>query len=64
MHKAKITLMKSKYLIAPALVIGGLLGGRDHATIIHGVDKITRELDDNQNTITVIETIKKKIVPN
>lgn len=44
--------------------IGGLLGGRDHATIINGVDKITKELIDNQSTINVIETIKKKIVPN
>ena len=49
---------------SPLDYIGGLLGGRDHATIIHGVDKITKELDDNPNTITAIETIKKKIVPN
>ncbi|MBO5525074.1 MAG: chromosomal replication initiator protein DnaA [Roseburia sp.] len=44
--------------------IGTLLGGRDHSTIIHGVNKITKELDTNENTRNLIETIKKKINPN
>ena len=44
--------------------IGTLLGGRDHSTIIHGINKISKELETNENTRTLIETIKKKINPN
>ena len=44
--------------------IGSLLGGRDHSTIIHGVKKISEEYENNSNTRTLIETIKKKINPN
>ena len=44
--------------------IGSLLGGRDHSTIIHGVKKISEEYENNINTRTLIETIKKKINPN
>lgn len=29
--------------------IGGFLGGRDHTTVMHGVDTITRELTKNQS---------------
>ncbi|MGN0364719.1 MAG: chromosomal replication initiator protein DnaA [Suilimivivens sp.] len=44
--------------------IGGLLGGRDHSTIIHGVQKISDEYESDSNTRNLIETIKKKINPN
>ena len=44
--------------------IGKLLGGRDHSTIIHGVNKITKEYQENENFYQQIETIKKKINPN
>ena len=44
--------------------IGALLGGRDHSTIIHGVNKITEECMNNEDTGNLIETIKKKINPN
>ena len=44
--------------------IGALLGGRDHSTIIHGINKITDEYENNENTRNTIETIKKKINPN
>lgn len=44
--------------------IGTLLGGRDHSTIIHGINKISKELETNENTRSLIETIKKKINPN
>jgi chromosomal replication initiator protein len=36
----------------PLVEIGNLLGGRDHTTIMHGVDKI-RKLVDNKEKITV-----------
>ena len=45
-------------------VIGSFLGGRDHSTIIHGIKKITDEYEVNDNTKTLIDTIKKKINPN
>jgi len=45
-------------------VIGSFLGGRDHSTIIHGIKKIGDEYEVNDNTRTLIDTIKKKINPN
>ena len=44
--------------------IGALLGGRDHSTIIHGINKIGEEYDNNPQTKSLIDTIKKKINPN
>ncbi len=44
--------------------IGLLLGGRDHSTIIHGANKIEEEIDKDENTKNLVETIKKKINPN
>ena len=44
--------------------IGALLGGRDHSTIIHGVQKISDEYESDDNTKNLIDTIKKKINPN
>ena len=44
--------------------IGALLGGRDHSTIIHGIKKISDEYESNETTRNLIETIKKKIIPN
>ncbi len=44
--------------------IGSLLGGRDHSTIIHGINKITEECKTSEQLREQIETIKKKINPN
>ncbi len=44
--------------------IGALLGGRDHTTILYGVDKIKDEIKANESTAQTIETIKKKINPS
>ena len=44
--------------------IGALLGGRDHSTIIHGVQKISDEYESDETTRSIIDTIKKKINPN
>ena len=44
--------------------IGAMLGGRDHSTIIHGINKIAEEYDSNSQTKNLIDTIKKKINPN
>ena len=44
--------------------IGALLGGRDHSTIIHGVQKISDEYESDETTRSLIDTIKKQINPN
>ncbi len=49
---------------APLKKIGQLLGKKDHTTIIHGADKIAKEITTNESTRNVIEVIKKKINPS
>lgn len=41
--------------------IGGALGGRDHTTIMHGVETITRELSTNTRLREAVEGIKQKL---
>jgi chromosomal replication initiator protein len=41
--------------------IGGLLGGRDHTTIMHGVDTITHELPTNERLREAVMGIKKQL---
>ncbi len=41
--------------------IGGALGGRDHTTIMHGVETITRELSTNVRLRESVEGIKQKL---
>ncbi len=43
--------------------IGSLLGGRDHTTIMHGVDTITRELSTNDSLRRSVEGIKQRLWP-
>ena len=43
--------------------IGKILGGRDHTTIMHGVDKISDEINKNEDLKNKIDIIKKKINP-
>ena len=45
-------------------MIGAILGGRDHSTIIHGIRKITEDYAKNEDFPHLLETIKKKINPN
>ena len=44
--------------------IAELLGGRDHSTVIHGINKVEAELQTNEATVNLLNTIKKKINPN
>jgi chromosomal replication initiator protein DnaA len=48
----------------PLKTIGVLLGKRDHSTVIHGSDKITKEMETSESTRNTIDIIKKKINPN
>lgn len=41
--------------------IGGLLGGRDHTTIMHGIDTITHELPTNERLREAVEGIKQQL---
>ncbi|MGO5053867.1 chromosomal replication initiator protein DnaA [Lachnospiraceae bacterium LCP25S3_G4] len=47
----------------PLKSIGITLGGRDHSTVSHGVDKITSDMKDNEALYNTIDIIKKKINP-
>lgn len=44
--------------------IGKILGKKDHTTIMHGVNKITAELTNNEELQNKIDIIKKKINPS
>ena len=48
---------------SPNVAIGKLLGGRNHATIIHGYEKIVEEMKTDSNLQWDIDNIKKKINP-
>lgn len=43
--------------------IGAALGGRDHATIVYGRDKITEEIKKDEKLRSDIDILKKKIEP-
>ncbi len=49
---------------APLQQIGKYLGNRDHTTILHGTDKIAREIETNEALANTIEILKKKIYPS
>jgi chromosomal replication initiator protein len=41
--------------------IGGALGGRDHTTIMHGVEVITKEMSTNEGLRDAVSGIKQKL---
>ena len=45
----------------PLKRIGLLLGHRDHATVIHGVQKITRSLNNDPQLLTQIAEIRTSV---
>ena len=47
----------------PLKSIGIILGGKDHSTVKHGVDKITTEVVEDEVLSNTINIIKKKINP-
>jgi len=49
---------------APLQMIGKYLGKKDHTTVIHGRDKITKELKNNENLQYTVDVLKKKLNPS
>ena len=47
----------------PLKSIGLMLGGKDHSTINHGVNKIASEIKENETLNNTVDIIKKKINP-
>lgn len=47
----------------PLQLIGKYMGGRDHTTIIHGADKIAKDITKNDSLRNTVEILKKKINP-
>jgi chromosomal replication initiator protein len=43
--------------------IGKKLGNRDHTTILHGIDKVTKDLDKDSLLQNTLEVLNKKISP-
>ena len=43
--------------------VGVILGGKDHSTIKHGIEKIENELQTDETLSNTINIIKKKINP-
>ena len=51
-------------LESPLTAIGKYMGDRDHTTVMHGIEKIEKELKNNDNTRGTIDILKKKINPS
>lgn len=47
----------------PLQSIARILGKKDHTTIIHGIKKVTDEMDKNEEFKNKIDIIRKKILP-
>lgn len=48
----------------PLKAIGKLMGNRDHTTVLHGVEKISKEIETSNDLKNTIDIIKKKLNPN
>ncbi|MDD3279802.1 MAG: chromosomal replication initiator protein DnaA [Lachnospiraceae bacterium] len=47
----------------PLKSIGKSMGNRDHSTVMHGIEKIEKEIDKSPDTKEIIDILKKKINP-
>ena len=48
----------------PLKGIGKYLGNRDHTTIMHGIEKIEKELQTSDSLQNTVSILKKKINPS
>ncbi|MCL2351665.1 MAG: chromosomal replication initiator protein DnaA [Firmicutes bacterium] len=53
--------LSRKILPVPLTEVGNIFGGRDHSTVIHGFDKISNDLENDQNLRNVIFELEKRI---
>ena len=53
-----------KYTTASLQAVGNMLGKRDHTTIIHGAEKIEKDLQKNPSLQNSIDVLIKKLNPN
>jgi chromosomal replication initiator protein len=53
-------LLRSEFNLS-LMEVGKLLGGRDHTTIMHGVDKITHQLSEDEDLRVDISGIKQRL---
>lgn len=47
----------------PLAMIGKCMGGRDHTTVIHGIDKVKDNIDQDDNLRSTVDILKKKLNP-
>jgi chromosomal replication initiator protein len=45
-------------------LIGDQFGGRDHTTVMHAVEKIEKEMENNKELFSTVEQLYKQINPN
>ena len=44
--------------------IGNNIGGKDHSTVMHGIEKIKEDINNNEDLRNKIAIIRKKIIPS
>ena len=44
--------------------IGNNIGGKDHSTVMHGIEKIKEDINNNEELRNKISIIRKKIIPS
>lgn len=49
---------------APLQEIGKAMGGRDHTTIIHGIEKIAKDIENTPTLQNTVDILKKKLSPS
>ena len=63
-HPRQIAMYLCRDMTDTALkVIGKYMGNRDHTTVMHGIEKIEKELQTSPSTQNTVEILKKKINP-
>lgn len=60
----QITMYLCRHMTTTTLEnIGKFLGNKDHSTILHGIERIAKDIDDNEKLKNTIDVLKKKINP-
>ena len=63
-HPRQIVMYLTRRLTEESVTdIGKTLGGRDHSTVIHGYDKIEKDLEEDHTLANTIDVLIKKINP-